>query len=147
MSQPVKAFRKIVYLSFPPDMSGQPVVCNLTRKFDLCFNILKAQITPRQEGFMTLEITGPKENYQQGVDYLKSQGVSITPVAQKIARDEESCMQCGLCTALCTTRSLSIDLATRRVQFDPETCSGCGMCVRICPVHAMDVDLENGTMS
>ena len=36
-----KVYRKIIYLSFPPGRSSQPLVCNLARNFDLTFNILK----------------------------------------------------------------------------------------------------------
>lgn len=51
MSQEAKPYRSNVHLTFPPAISGAPLVCNLTRLFDLDFNISTAQITPRQEGF------------------------------------------------------------------------------------------------
>lgn len=147
MNDVVKGFRKIIYLSFPPEVSSRPVVCNLARLFDLSFNILKAEISPRQEGAMTLEISGLEEAYRKGVDYLKESGVRITPVAQKIFRDEDACMHCGLCTALCPTGALSVDPATRRIVFDIDKCSACGMCTRTCPVRAMTVDLENNGLN
>ena len=50
MSQETKPYRTNVHLTFPPTISGAPLVCNLTRLFDLDFNISTAQITPRQEG-------------------------------------------------------------------------------------------------
>ena len=53
MSQETKPYRTNVHLTFPPTISGAPLVCNLTRLFDLDFNISTAQITPRQEGFLT----------------------------------------------------------------------------------------------
>ena len=52
MSQETKPYRTNVHLTFPPTISGAPLVCNLTRLFDLDFNISTAQITPRQEGFL-----------------------------------------------------------------------------------------------
>lgn len=144
-SEVQKGFRKIVYLTFPPEVSGRPVVCNLARLFDLSFNILKADISPRQEGTMTLEISGLEVDFHKGVNYLKENSVRITPVAQKILRDEECCVHCGMCTAMCPTHALSVDLGTRRVLFDVDKCSACGICTRICPVRAMTVDLdENG---
>ncbi|MFW5487534.1 MAG: NIL domain-containing protein [Desulfovibrio sp.] len=146
MSEVAKSFKKMVYLSFPYDVSKHPVVCDLTRKFDLVFNILKAHITPRQEGFMTLEITGTEDNYLKGVEYLKSRGISVTPVSQKVARTEDACIHCGVCTTICPTNSLRVDPATQRVEFDMDTCSGCGMCVKVCPVKAMEIDLENGIL-
>ncbi|GFM38356.1 NIL domain-containing protein [Desulfovibrio psychrotolerans] len=139
-----KHFRKNIHLTFPPDVSGNPVVCNLTRLYDLSFNILKAQITPRKEGYMTLELIGSEENYRKGVEYLADNGIRVAPVAQRISRDEESCMHCGMCTAICPNSSLCMDREMRVVLFDKERCTACGMCVRICPVNAMSVETENG---
>ncbi|MBN2140101.1 MAG: 4Fe-4S binding protein [Desulfovibrionaceae bacterium] len=145
MKEVVNLYRKIVYLTFPPEVSGRPVVCNLARQYDLSFNILRSDISPRQEGTMTLEISGLEANFHRGVRYLKDSGVRITPVAQKIFRDEEACIHCGVCTAMCPPGALSLDRKTRRVLFDVDKCSACGFCTRVCPVQAMVVDMdENG---
>lgn len=142
MQDVVKAHRKIVYLTFPPDASRRPHISNLTRLFDLSFNILKAKITPRQEGYMTVEITGSREAYDKGVNYLKEQGVTITPAAQRISRDEDSCTDCGLCMSLCPTGALYLERPSRRIRFDVEKCTACGLCTRVCPVNAMHIQLE-----
>lgn len=139
-------YRKVVYLTFPPESSGKPLVCDLARVHGLCFSILKAQITPRQEGQMTIEITGEHEAYKRGVAYLQEQGVGVAPVAQRISRDEDSCIHCGMCTALCPTKALAVNLESRLVVFDGEVCSACGMCTKVCPVKAMEILLENGVM-
>lgn len=143
MKEVVKGFRKIVYLSFPPEVSGRPVVCNLTRLFDLSFNILKADISPRHEGAMTLELTGLEEDFHKGIGYLKENGIRITPVAHKIFRNEDSCIHCGLCTAMCPTDALVLEKSDKTVVFDVEKCSACGMCTRVCPVKAMTLDLDS----
>jgi len=140
MKEVVKGFRKIVYLSFPPDASGRPFVCNLLRKFDLSFNILKADISPRHEGTMTLEVSGLEEEFHKGIGFLKENGIRITPVSNKIFRDEESCIHCGVCTAMCPTGALSLEKSNRTIIFDVDKCSACGMCTRICPVKAMTLD-------
>lgn len=145
MKEVIKGFRKIIYLSFPPEVSGRPVVCNLLRNFDLSFNILKADISPRHEGTMTLEVSGMETDFHKGIGYLKENGVRITPVAHKIFRDEESCIHCGVCTAMCPTDALTLEKSDRTIRFDVEKCSACGMCTRVCPVKAMTLDLdENG---
>ena len=138
--------RKIVHLSFPPDTSGKPVVCNIIKLFDLCFNILKAHINPREVGEMVLEIHGLEQAVHDGIEYLKEHGVKIAPVAQKVRKDEESCIHCGVCTALCRQRALEIDRKTWRVCFDSEKCVACGLCVKVCPVKAMETQLENGVL-
>lgn len=146
VSNTVPAVRKLVSLSFPHSISSQPMVCNLARIYNLCFNILRAQITPRQEGFLTLEIFGAEEDYNRGIDYLKQQGIKVTPAAQHVARDEDSCTHCGMCTAICPTHALALDMKTRRVVFHADKCSACGMCTRICPVRAMNLDVDYGVL-
>jgi ferredoxin len=137
-------YSQIVYLVFPPDVVGKAIVCSLTRKFDLEFNILKAQITPRQEGAMTLELSGDAKAFQSGLDFLRDQGLKVSPAAQRLTRDEQSCMHCGVCTALCPIKALHLDPASLEVVFESGKCSTCGLCTQICPVGAMRVKMDNG---
>ena len=137
-------FSQIVYLVFPPDVVGKAIVCSLTRKFDLEFNILKAQITPRQEGAMTLELSGEAGAFQLGLDFLRGQGLKVSPAAQRLIRNEESCMHCGVCTALYPTKALHLDPVSREVIFESKKCSTCGLCIQVCPVCAMQVRIDNG---
>ncbi|MFU2207457.1 NIL domain-containing protein [Solidesulfovibrio sp. C21] len=141
-----KTLRKIIYLTFPPESSNKPVVCDLARIYGLVFNISKAQITPRHEGQMTMDITGPKEAFEAGMAYLKEHGVGVVPAAQRVSRDEDRCIHCGVCTALCPTKALTLNIETRLVEFHDDTCSACGMCTKVCPVAAMEILLENGVM-
>ncbi len=138
-----KGYRKIVHLSFPPESSGSPVICRLVRQFDITFSIIKAQITPRKDGFLTMEIEGQEENWKQASAYLKEQGISLSAAEQRIFRNEESCMHCGLCTGVCPAGALTNDPESRRVTFDKERCTACGLCTRACPVGAMSVDLDD----
>jgi ferredoxin len=135
-------YSRIVSLRFPPESSGQPMMYHLARHFDLTFNILQANINPRREGHMILELSGTREHYRQGVTYLQEQGIRVTPVANEISRNEESCMHCGLCTALCPSKALHLNLTTRMVDFDQEKCTACNMCVTLCPVHAMIMEVD-----
>lgn len=147
MKEDSSTFRKIVYLSFPPEVSGRPVVCNLGVLHNLSFNILKAEINPRHNGTMTLEIAGNEVDFHKGMSYLKENGVRVTPASQKIFRDEELCMHCGLCTSLCRTEALSVEPVTRLVAFDADKCSACGMCTRVCPVRAMVLDMDEDELN
>lgn len=142
MKEDVNTFRKIVYLSFPPEVSGRPVVCNLAMLHNLSFNILRAEINPRHDGSLTLEIAGSEVDFHKGMSYLKENGVRITPASQKIFRDDDLCMHCGLCTSLCRTKALSVNPESRLVEFDVDKCTACGMCTRVCPVRAMVLDMD-----
>lgn len=141
MKAPVQV-KKIVRLTFPPDITNQPLVFNLVRRFDLKFSILQAQISPNKEGRLTLELSGEAGHYRQGIEYLRETGVDVRLVSRTISRDDDRCMHCGACTALCPTHALSVDAVTRKVEFDKELCTACGQCERVCPVHVMRVDTE-----
>ena len=146
MNDRPQSFRKILHLTFPPECSGNPVMSQLVRKYDLTFSIMAGQITPRKEGSLTVHIEGSEDNWKQAKSYLDSHGITVASVAQHISRDENSCMHCGLCTAMCPADALVNEIVTRSVSFFPEKCTACGICARVCPVGAMQVDLENMLM-
>lgn len=128
---------KNVLLVFRPEVMYQPVIYRLAREFDLVFNILEAKIFPRLEGRLILELRGTVDDVERGVEYLESSGVEITSIAENIARDEERCVHCGACTAVCRTEALSLDRGTMEVLFAPEKCAACGQCELACPMKAL----------
>ncbi len=136
-------YSKIIVLRFQKEIIDKPIVSNLVRKYNLSFNILKATVYPRRQGVMVLELSGRREDYEQGIKYLKNLNVQVTHVAQDITRDEEKCYQCGACTAICPTGALYIIRPSMEVKFDSEKCSGCELCVRVCPPHAMNASIDN----
>jgi len=131
--------RKIV-LTFPKEKIDKPIVYRLIRDFGLIFNILKASITPDQEGHMVLELTGENSEVEKGIKYLKDQGVSVEPLAKDIRVNWEECTQCGACVSICPTGALYIkDRKTMEVAFDPEKCIACELCIKPCPPRAIEV--------
>lgn len=132
-------YSKIISLRFPKDIADKPVVVNLVKKFDLTFNILKAVIYPRKEGFLVMELSGERKDFQKGIRYLKSLGIKVESVGQDIKRDEKRCFQCGACTAVCVTGALYIKRPQMEVLFDSDKCSACELCVTACPAQAMSV--------
>ncbi len=130
-----------IHLKFPAGISNSPVVCNMTRLFDLDFNITKAQISIKNDGFMVLELLGSTAKINEAISYLESQGVSVTPAAQRIKKNDEVCVECGMCTAICPPHALYMDEA-RHLVFDSQKCVVCGRCIKICPVRAIEADIE-----
>jgi L-aspartate semialdehyde sulfurtransferase ferredoxin len=135
-------YSKTLSLRFPKKIVDEPIVVNLVRNFDLTFNILKATIYPRKEGLMVLELSGHKKNYQEGIRYLKSLGIKVEHIGQDIHRDDDKCLQCGACTAVCPTNALYIQRPEMTVIFDMEKCSACELCVAACPAKAMEVKFD-----
>jgi L-aspartate semialdehyde sulfurtransferase ferredoxin len=131
-------YSKITILTFPPEISQKALVCQLTKKYDLLFNILSARISNKKEGYMVLEISSAsKTGFNKGIKFLKDQGVSISSPEHQIYKDEEICTHCGACTAVCPTEALYIKRPEMEVIFDKGKCSVCELCVVTCPTRAM----------
>lgn len=139
-------YSKMLSLRFPKEVVNEPIAVNLVKKFDLTFNILKATIYPRKEGFAVLELSGHRKNFQRGVQYLKSLGIKVESIGQDIKRNDEMCFQCGACTAVCPTGALHIKRPEMEVVFDSEKCSACELCVSACPARAMVVRFNRGLL-
>jgi len=135
-------YARMLVLRFPKEIVDKPIITNLVRNYNLNFNILKAQIFPRKEGMLVLELQGSRKDYDRGIQYLKDVGVEIEPVAQGIRRDEQKCYQCGACTSVCPTGALHIKRPEMEVLFESERCSACELCVKTCPSRAMIVTFD-----
>jgi ferredoxin len=130
---------KRIVLHFPNRLVDQPIVYKLVKDFDLQFNILKAYVTPQEEGLMVLELNGEDENFNKGIEYLLSSGVRIQPLSQDVIRNEAKCTDCGVCVPICPTGALVVDQLTRKVHFYDNKCIACELCVKVCPTRAMEV--------
>ena len=131
--------KKRIILRFKKNTIDKPIVYKLVKDYNLIFNILRANILPRAESMMVMEIEGSEENFNKGITYLRGLNIDTEPMEQDINRDEEKCVHCGVCTSVCAPDALHIDRKTMRVNFDYEKCVACELCVRVCPVKAMNV--------
>jgi len=128
-----------IVLHFPPAATDQPVIYRLSRDFGLVFNILRASITPEEEGLMVLELSGEEADYRRAADYLTEMGIRLQPLVQDIRKNDERCVDCGACVGVCPTKALVLERPSMKVIFDPEECVVCGECVPSCPVRAMEL--------
>jgi L-aspartate semialdehyde sulfurtransferase ferredoxin len=134
----MKVSRRVV-LHFNSRIVEEPLISNLTKNYDLSFNILKASIMPNQEGYVALEISGDKDKYDQGMKYLTSAGVKIESLSHSVLRNDERCTNCGACITICPTRAFILSPKTREVSFDNDRCVACGLCIKACPPRAMEL--------
>lgn len=133
------AVSKKVVLRFPKRMVDRPIIYRLVKDYDLEFNILKASITPEQEGLLVLELKGNQQEYDKGIEFLIKAGVKIQSLSQDVTRNEERCTHCGACITVCPTGAFKLDQKTRMVIFQSEKCIACGLCIPACPPRAMEV--------
>jgi len=133
------AVSKKIVLRFPRRLVDRPIICRLVKDFDLELNVLKASITPEEEGLLVLELTGERKEYDKGIKYLIETGVQIESLSQDVTRNEEKCTHCGAGITLCPTDAFQVDPVTRRVNFLNDKCIVCGICIKACPPRAMEV--------
>jgi len=133
------AISKRIVLHFPRRLVDRPIIYRLVKDYDLEFNILKASVTPEEEGLMVLGLKGEQEEYDKGINFLLKTGVRIESLSQDVTRNEERCTHCGVCIIICPYGVFELEPLTRRVTFDNEKCLACGLCIKACPPRAMEV--------
>jgi len=65
-----------VKLTFPPHLIREPVIFTMAKKFDIMPNIRRARVT-ETVGEMILELEGPQENIDKGIESLRQRGIDV----------------------------------------------------------------------
>lgn len=130
--------RRLV-LRFPQRLVDKPIVSHLVKDFNLDFNILKASVTPGEEGLLVMELIGERRDYDKGVKYLTDAGVKIQSLSQDVVRNESRCTHCGACITMCPSGAFTLEKSTRKIKFDHTKCVVCELCIKACPPRAMDL--------
>jgi ferredoxin len=128
-----------VVLKFPHQLVDQPIICRLVKEYNLEFNILKAYVTPQEEGLLVLELKGDQADYNKGMKYLTRMGVKVQLLSKDIVWNTTRCTHCGACIVICPTQALTLEPESRRVRFYSEKCIACELCIPTCPPRAMEV--------
>lgn len=126
--------KKKVLITFPSNLTKSPITYNLIKNHDLKVNILRAAIKFNEEGELLLELDGEQDNIDSAIKYLEGTGVGVDLIHTNIDRDEDSCVHCGACTAVCHAGALSMRQSDWTLQFDEEKCVGCLLCIKACPL-------------
>ena len=128
-----------LHLYFPKCECEKPIVYHLVKDFGLIVNIFRAKVTPEEEGWLVLDVTGTEEAIEKGMAYVRSFNVTITDVSTALIWKEDRCTHCGNCIPHCPTGALHIpDRSTMRVAFDQARCIECLSCVENCPYGACE---------
>lgn len=75
--------RMRVRLTFPSELVQQPVVYHLVKDFDIVPNIRRADVKA-DHGWILLELEGAEERLEQGVAWLKRQGITVDPIEHDV---------------------------------------------------------------
>ncbi|MCL6584446.1 MAG: 4Fe-4S binding protein [bacterium] len=128
-----------VVLTFPANLVEDTAIYHLIKDYDLVVNILRAKIIPKEIGRIVLELRGKIDNIKKGVSYLESKGIEVKPLAQDIYLNEDKCVSCGMCLAVCHQKALSLNKNTWKIEFNRDDCILCEQCVSVCPLKVIQV--------
>jgi ferredoxin len=131
--------KKRVVLTFPPNLIEQPIAYNLIKDYDLMVNVLRGNITPREQGRLIVEMSGSKKNVDAGMNYLSGLGVEVQSLAQDIKWHEDKCTHCTACISTCPSGALDVDREEMLVSFDKDKCLACELCIKVCPYKAVEI--------
>lgn len=129
---------KKIMLFFPECETESPIVYHLVKDYDLMINIFRAKVTPEEEGYLVLDITGSDGNIHQATEWLQSLGIIVNETDKGVKWDQNRCVQCGSCVPHCPTGALSIpDRSTMEIRFESNKCIECLSCIKVCPYEAV----------
>ena len=123
------------WLTFSPSIVQKTIISDLIKKFDITFNILRADITPKG-GKMLIEISGTQS--KEATEYLEKEGIKLTPIKKVVKKNDEKCIDCGACISLCPVKAIC-PAGDWTVEVDDQLCIGCGFCTFSCPTRAIKV--------
>lgn len=129
-------------LNFPPESGDKPLSYHLVKDYDICINILKAEVYPGKRGSLLLEMQGTEANLGKGIEYLRRQHVICESLDKRIHFADEKCIHCGNCTAVCFAGALSMDPGSWELVFDTSKCVVCELCIPACPLKLFRIDFR-----
>lgn len=131
--------KKRVVLTFPANLIDQPIAYHLIKNYDLMVNILRGNITPKEQGRLVVEMSGKKRNLDAGMTYLSGLGVEVQSLAQDIKWHEKKCTHCTVCIPICPSGALNLDRGKMLVSFIKDKCIACELCIPACPYKAVEI--------
>lgn len=128
---------KKLMLFFPRCECEKPIIYHLVKDYGLVVNVFRAKVTPQEEGYLVLDVTGTEAAIADALDFVKTFHVTVNYSGKGLVWDHKLCTHCGHCLPHCPTGALCLaDSSTREVTFCEETCIECLACIRICPYGA-----------
>lgn len=71
---------QVIRLIYPPHLLDVPIINQLIRRYNLTFNILRAEVTIK-EGWVDVQLSGNDAAIENAIAWLSGQGVEIRRLA------------------------------------------------------------------
>lgn len=124
-------------LRVAPGIVRKPLIASVILETGALVNIERASIDA-VSGEIVLDVSDDK--CKQVKDAFERRGVDVILLEIPVMRNEEECVHCGVCIAICPTGTFRFD--DWKVVADPGKCIQCGACVTACPHRALQLVLR-----
>ena len=119
------ATKKLMFF-FPKCECEKPIIYHLVKDHNLIVSVYRAKVTPEEEGFLVLDVTGTQTDIDKAMDFIRTFNVTVNFTGKGVTRDDDKCSHCGYCVPYCPTGALNIaDATTRQVAYQEADCIEC----------------------
>ena len=75
--------RTKLYLTYPRERVKDPLIYEMSRRFDLVFNVRGASVS-ELIGIIALELDGPEEVIAEAIAWFRDKGVTVEPIEKNV---------------------------------------------------------------
>jgi len=129
-----------VLLHFSAEDADKPIAWHFAHDYNLMFSIFQADVRSGRGGRMIMDISGEPEDIEKALEFARSENVAVNILSKAIVWNDDKCVHCGACTAVCIRRALHLDPVTAELSFNNAECVVCEMCINACPTGAIRED-------
>ena len=71
------------YLTYPKKLVKEPLIYQMSKKFDLVFNVRSASVS-EEIGIIALELDGVQDEIDTAVAWFREHGVTVEPIEKNV---------------------------------------------------------------
>ncbi len=75
--------RTKLYLTYPRTLVKEPLISQMSRTFDLVFNIRSASVS-EEIGIIAMELDGPADTIERAIAWFRERGVTVEPIEKNV---------------------------------------------------------------
>lgn len=120
-------------VTFSRKTGREPIIARVVKDTGVLVCVDRARIDS-SSGEVLIDV--PDQDSRVVCDRMQALGAQVRILEDAITRDEDECVDCGVCISICPREVFSYD-SEWRVQLRQERCVLCGKCLLACPHGAL----------
>ncbi len=127
----------LIEITYAQNTVQKPLIWEMSKNYEIMFNIYRAQVDSDLSGHLILEIEGSSKAIHAAVEFLEASGAEVKYMESDLILHEDKCTRCGACISVCYTRALKID-DWNNIQLELSRCIRCNQCLEVCQEGAIE---------